>query len=134
MSNTYCVVFLFCLSSSCVPYVVSFSVFLFCLSSSCVPYVVSFSVLCFVCLRLVYHMLSVSLNCSFLIGPFVFFNVYCNMTHCIHLVVCFMLKLAITTDTMQRTLAYKVVRTTASVNYFNFNRKNIIDFLKQKTV
>jgi hypothetical protein len=106
----------------------------FCLSSSCVPYVVSFSVLCFVCLRLVYHMLSVSLNCSFLIGPFVFFNVYCNMTHCIHLVVCFMLKLAITTDTMQRTLAYKVVRTTASVNYFNFNRKNIIDFLKQKTV
>ena len=25
MSNTYCVVFLFCLSSSCVPYVTSFS-------------------------------------------------------------------------------------------------------------
>jgi hypothetical protein len=25
VSNTYCVVFLFCLSSSCVPYVVSFS-------------------------------------------------------------------------------------------------------------
>jgi hypothetical protein len=37
-------VYLFCLSSSCVPYVVSFSgLFLFCLSSSCVPYVVSFS-------------------------------------------------------------------------------------------
>jgi len=91
-------------------------------------------------------MLSVSLNCSFLIGPLVFFNVCCNMTSCIHLVVCcnmtscihlvvcFMLKLAITTDTMQRTLVYKVVRTTASMNYLNFNRKNIIDFLKQKAV
>jgi hypothetical protein len=40
-------------------------VFLFCLSSSCVPYVTSFSRLCcvFVCLRLVYPMLSVSLGC-----------------------------------------------------------------------
>jgi hypothetical protein len=35
----------------------------FCLSSSCVPYVASFSVLCFVCLRLVYLMLPVSLDC-----------------------------------------------------------------------
>ena len=36
--------FLFCFSSSCVPYVASFSgLFLFYLSSSCVPYVVSFS-------------------------------------------------------------------------------------------
>jgi hypothetical protein len=29
VSNTYCVVFLFCLSSSCVPYVASFSVLSF---------------------------------------------------------------------------------------------------------
>ena len=37
-------VFLFCLSSSCVPYVASFSgLFLFCFSSSCVPYIASFS-------------------------------------------------------------------------------------------
>ena len=44
MSITYCVVFLFCLSSSCAPYVASFSgLFLFCFSSSCVPYVASFS-------------------------------------------------------------------------------------------
>jgi hypothetical protein len=36
--------FLFCFSSSCVPYVASFSgLFLFYLSSSCVPYVASFS-------------------------------------------------------------------------------------------
>ena len=37
----------------------------FCLSSSCVPCVASFSVLCFVCLRLVYLMLPVSLCCGF---------------------------------------------------------------------
>jgi hypothetical protein len=44
VSNTYCVLFLFCFSSSCVPYVVSFSgLFLFCFSSSCVSCVVSFS-------------------------------------------------------------------------------------------
>ena len=50
----------------------------FCLSSSCVPYVASFSVLCFVCLRLVYLMLPVSLDCQFLIVPSVFSNVYLN--------------------------------------------------------
>jgi len=44
ISNTYCVVFLFCLSSSCILYVASFSgLFLFCLSSSCVLHVASFS-------------------------------------------------------------------------------------------
>ena len=47
VSNVYCVVFLFCLSSSCVLCIVVSNVycvvFLFCLSSSCVPYVVSFS-------------------------------------------------------------------------------------------
>jgi hypothetical protein len=37
-------VFLFCLSSSCVPYVAGLSgLFLFCLSSSCVPYVAGLS-------------------------------------------------------------------------------------------
>jgi hypothetical protein len=45
--KTYYLVFLFCFSSSCVPYVASFSVFLFCFSSSCVPYVASFSVFLF---------------------------------------------------------------------------------------
>jgi hypothetical protein len=44
VSNTYCVVFLFCLSSTSVPYVAGFSgLFLFCLSLSSVPYVASFS-------------------------------------------------------------------------------------------
>ena len=57
VSNTYCVVCLFCLSWSCVPYVVL-----------CV---------CFVCLGLVYPMLPVSLDCCpFLIAPSVFSNVY----------------------------------------------------------
>ena len=43
--SLYC--FLVCLSSSCVPYVASFSgLFFVCWSSSCVPYVASFSV-CF---------------------------------------------------------------------------------------
>ena len=47
VSNTYCVVFLLCFSSSCVPYVASFSgLFLLYFSSSCVPYVTSFSGLC----------------------------------------------------------------------------------------
>jgi hypothetical protein len=40
--------FLLCFSSSCVPYVASFSgLFLLCFSSSCVPYVASFSGLSF---------------------------------------------------------------------------------------
>ena len=53
VSNTYCVVFLFCFSSYCVPCVASFSgLSSYCvpcvasfsgLSSSCVPYVTSFS-------------------------------------------------------------------------------------------
>jgi hypothetical protein len=61
VSNTYCVVFFVVL---CTLYVASFSgLFVFCLSSSCVPYVVSFSVLCVVFLRLVYPMLPVSLGC-----------------------------------------------------------------------
>ena len=65
------------------------SVSLDCFSSSCVPYVASFSglfvfVLCTLCcqflwivfLRLVYPMLPVSLDCPFLIAGSVFFNVY----------------------------------------------------------
>ena len=84
-----CVVFLFCLSSSCVPYVVSFSglccvfvlfvfrlvypmlsvsldcvVFLYCLSSSCVPYVVSFSGLC--CVFVLFVFVLCTLCCQFL--------------------------------------------------------------------
>ena len=44
VSNTFCVVFLFYFSSSCVPNVASFSgLFLFYFSSSCVPNVASFS-------------------------------------------------------------------------------------------
>ena len=91
VSNTYiCIVLCFCfvffvlctlccqflwicfvlLSSSCVPYATSFSGFVFVLlSSSCVPYVASFSgfvLLC--CLRLVYHMLPVSLDCLCMIA------------------------------------------------------------------
>ena len=79
-------------SSSCVPYVASFSgLFSFCFSSSCVPYVVSFPGLFLFCfLRLVYPMLPVlwivfvlfssscvpyvasSLDCPFLIFSNVF--------------------------------------------------------------
>ena len=82
-------------SSSCVPYVTSFSVFF----TSCVPYVTSFSglfffVLCTLCcqflwivfLRLVYPMLPVSLDCfSSSCVPYVasfsglFFFVWCTL-------------------------------------------------------
>ena len=66
VSNAYCVVFLFYFSSSCVPYVVSFSgLFMF----GC-PFGIR------VCLRLVYPMFSVSLDVSYLIAPSVFSNVY----------------------------------------------------------
>ena len=54
VSNTYCAVFLFCFSSYCVPYVASFSVFL----------------------RIVYPMLPVSLDCSFVIAISGLSNVY----------------------------------------------------------
>jgi hypothetical protein len=64
VSNTYCVVFLFCLSSSCV------------------PYVASFSVLCFVCLRLVYHMLPVSLCCVLFV--FVLCTTCCQFLWIVH--------------------------------------------------
>ena len=47
-----------------------------CFSSSCVPYVASFSVLCFVCLRLVYPVLPVSLDYPIVIALSVFSNVY----------------------------------------------------------
>jgi hypothetical protein len=47
VSSAYCVVFLFCFSSSFIPYVASFSVLLFCFSSSFIPYVASFSGLSF---------------------------------------------------------------------------------------
>ena len=41
--------------------------------------------ICFVCLRFVYHMLPVSLDCQFLIAPSVFSNVYCsNIQICIY--------------------------------------------------
>ena len=72
VSNTYCVVFLFCFSSSCVSYVASFSG----LSMFDCPFV-----LCILCcqflwivhvwlpLRLVYPMLPVSLDCPCLIAP-----------------------------------------------------------------
>jgi hypothetical protein len=77
-----CLCFVF--SSSCIPYVVSFSGFFFILYTLCCqflcvflhlvyPYVVSFSGFF---LHLVYPMLSVSLGCPFLIAPSVFSNVY----------------------------------------------------------
>jgi hypothetical protein len=51
MSHTYCVVFLYCLSSSCVSYVIGSSgLFLYCLSSSCVSYVIGSSGLFLYCL------------------------------------------------------------------------------------
>ena len=78
VSNTYCVVFLFCFSSSYVPYVASFLdypfliaplvfshvyLILFCFSSSYVLYVASF------------------LDCPFLIAPLVFSHVYLIPPH-----------------------------------------------------
>ena len=72
VSSTYCVVFLFCLSSSCVPDVAScvFVLFVFVLCTdvaSCVFVLFVFVLctgccqlcFCFVCLRLVYRMLPV---------------------------------------------------------------------------
>jgi hypothetical protein len=47
---------------------------------------------CFVFLRLVYHMIPVSLDCSYLIAPSVFSNVYIltpNKTVCCFVVNCF---------------------------------------------
>ena len=68
-SNTHCVVFLLCFSSSCVSYVVSFSVFFFVLCILCCQFLCVFR-------RLVYPMLPVSLHCPFFIIPSVFSNVY----------------------------------------------------------
>jgi hypothetical protein len=56
-------------SSSCIPYVVSFSVFFFILYTLCCQFLCVF-------LHLVYLMLPVSLGCPFLIAPSVFSNVY----------------------------------------------------------
>ena len=75
VSSTYCVVFLLCLSSSCVPYVASFSgLYIF----DC-PFGILYRlfVLC-----LVYPMLPVSLDCTFLIAPSVFSNVYLSCVLC----------------------------------------------------
>ena len=58
-----------CFSSSCVPYLASFSVFFFVLCT------LSCQFLC-VFLRVVYLMLPVSLDCTFLIVPYVFSSVY----------------------------------------------------------
>ena len=57
-----------CFSSSCVPYVASFSVFFFVLCTLCCQFLCVF-------LRLVYPMLPVSLDCLW-IAPSVFSNVY----------------------------------------------------------
>jgi hypothetical protein len=56
-------------------------VFLFCFSSSCVPYVASFSRLCCVFLRLVYLMLPVSLGCAVFL--------FCFSSSCVHYVASF---------------------------------------------
>jgi hypothetical protein len=69
VSNTCCVVFLICFSSSCVAYVASFSVFFFVLCGLCCQFLCVF-------LRLVWPMLPVSLGCPFLITHSVFSNVY----------------------------------------------------------
>jgi hypothetical protein len=61
-----------CFSSSCVPYVASFSVFFFILCTLCCQFLCVF-------LRLVYTMLPVSLDCHFLIAPSLFSNVYSTM-------------------------------------------------------
>jgi hypothetical protein len=68
----YCVFALF--SSSCVPYVASFSVFFFVLCTICCQFLCVF-------LRLVYHMLPVSLDCPFVIAPSVFCNIYLTMDY-----------------------------------------------------
>ena len=72
VSNTYCVVFFFVLCTLCY----QFLCVVLCFSSSCVPYVASFSVLCFVFRRLVYPMLPVSLDCPILIAPLIFSDFY----------------------------------------------------------
>ena len=64
LSNTYCVVFLLCFSSSCVPYVAGFSVLFFVLCTLCYQFLCSF-------LRLVYLMLPVSLFFSSSCVPYV---------------------------------------------------------------
>jgi hypothetical protein len=58
-----------CFSSSCVPYVVSFSVFFVILCALCCQFLCVFR-------HLVYPMLPVSLDCPFLIVPSVFSIVY----------------------------------------------------------
>ena len=69
MLRSFSGVFLFCLSSSCVPYVASFSgLFLFSLTSSCVPHVASFSGL--FCALFVFVLCT--LCCQFLWIVFVF--------------------------------------------------------------
>jgi hypothetical protein len=75
-----CCVFV-CFSSSCVPYVTSFSgLFLFVFLRLVYPTLpVSLDWFCFVFLRLVYPKLPVSLDCQFLIGTSVFSNVYLNV-------------------------------------------------------
>jgi hypothetical protein len=78
VSNTNCDVFFFCLSSSCVLCMVMFNtycvmffvflVFVLCFVYGGVQHILR-CVFCFVCLRLVYPMLPVSLDCPFLISP-----------------------------------------------------------------
>jgi hypothetical protein len=91
VSDTYCVVFLLCFSSSCVRYVASLSVLSFLIAPSvfsnvylsCVRYVASLSVLSFLiapssCVR---YVASLSVL-SFLIAPSVFSNVYLSCVLC----------------------------------------------------
>ena len=74
LSNTYCcefVLFVFALCTMCCPTLIVVS--LSCLSSSCVPCVVQHLLLwvCLVCLRLVYHVLSNTYCCEFVLFIFV---------------------------------------------------------------
>jgi hypothetical protein len=92
----------FICSVSCVPYVVSFSGLSICYCPTVFSYVYLFCVLCTLCcqflwivhlllpygilsrlfvLCLVYSMLSVSLDCPFVIAPLVFSNVYLSQVN-----------------------------------------------------
>jgi hypothetical protein len=118
MFNTYCALFLFSFSSSCVPYVVNYSglsfliapsvfsnvyMFLFCTLCCQFLWIINFWLLLWyslaficcviVCFRLVYPMFSVSLDYPFSIVPSVFSNVYvflfCLSSPCVPYVVSF---------------------------------------------
>jgi len=76
VSNTYCVVFLFCLSSSCVQWCPTHIVLCFCFVFLRLVYSGVLHILCCVFDLFFFVLLLVSLDLPFLITPSVFSNVY----------------------------------------------------------